>query len=274
MGGRRLAQRRRGHRAAGRRRPRLGRRPGHRRRSSGTADARFFGTLPEDGPPLTVAESINRTLAELLAADPSVLVFGEDVGAKGGVYGVTRGLAGTAGSDRVFDTAARRADDPRTRPRHGRLRHVADPGGPVPRLRAQRHRPTPWRGSDVVLLLHRAVRQPDGRAHRRLRLPEGLRWSLPQRQRPRWSSRPPRCRRRLAGDRHRRRGDAADVRRSGEDRRNRVPLRRADRPVPHARPARRRRRGLAVAVRRARGVVTDARSDRQRPTSPATATTS
>jgi 2-oxoisovalerate dehydrogenase E1 component len=65
---------------------------------------RFFGTLPEDGPPLTLAESINRTLAELLAADPSVLVFGEDVGAKGGVYGVTRGLQRMAGSDRVFDT--------------------------------------------------------------------------------------------------------------------------------------------------------------------------
>ena len=66
--------------------------------------ARFFGALPETGPPLTLAESINRTLAELLAADPSVLVFGEDVGAKGGVYGVTRGLQRMAGADRVFDT--------------------------------------------------------------------------------------------------------------------------------------------------------------------------
>jgi 2-oxoisovalerate dehydrogenase E1 component len=65
---------------------------------------RFFGSLPEDGPPLTLAESINRTLGELLAADPSVLVFGEDVGVKGGVYGVTRGLQRMAGSDRVFDT--------------------------------------------------------------------------------------------------------------------------------------------------------------------------
>ncbi len=65
---------------------------------------RFFGSLPEDGPPLTLAESINRTLGDLLAADPSVLVFGEDVGVKGGVYGVTRGLQRMAGSDRVFDT--------------------------------------------------------------------------------------------------------------------------------------------------------------------------
>ena len=33
-----------------------------------------------------------------------MLVFGEDVGAKGGVYGVTRGLQKAAGADRVFDT--------------------------------------------------------------------------------------------------------------------------------------------------------------------------
>ena len=53
---------------------------------------------------LTLAESINRALAGLLADDPAVLVFGEDVGAKGGVYGVTRGLQKVAGADRVFDT--------------------------------------------------------------------------------------------------------------------------------------------------------------------------
>jgi 2-oxoisovalerate dehydrogenase E1 component len=53
---------------------------------------------------LTLAESINRALAELLDADPGLLVFGEDVGVKGGVYGVTRGLQKQAGSERVFDT--------------------------------------------------------------------------------------------------------------------------------------------------------------------------
>ncbi len=40
----------------------------------------------------------------MLAADDSVLVFGEDVGAKGGVYGVTRGLQRSAGRRQVFDT--------------------------------------------------------------------------------------------------------------------------------------------------------------------------
>jgi len=53
---------------------------------------------------LTVAQAINRTLADLLEAHPELLVFGEDVAAKGGVYGVTRGLQKRFGAVRVFDT--------------------------------------------------------------------------------------------------------------------------------------------------------------------------
>jgi 2-oxoisovalerate dehydrogenase E1 component len=65
----------------------------------------FFGaTLPEDEAPLTLAETINRTLGEVLLARPTSLVFGEDVGVKGGVYGVTRGLQRKAGAARVFDS--------------------------------------------------------------------------------------------------------------------------------------------------------------------------
>lgn len=54
--------------------------------------------------PLTLAESINAALGEALATRPEVLVFGEDVGRKGGVYGVTRGLQRRFGVTRVFDT--------------------------------------------------------------------------------------------------------------------------------------------------------------------------
>jgi 2-oxoisovalerate dehydrogenase E1 component len=54
--------------------------------------------------PLTVAQAINRALLDVLAAHPGALVFGEDVAVKGGVYGVTRGLAKKAGAGRVFDT--------------------------------------------------------------------------------------------------------------------------------------------------------------------------
>jgi len=58
----------------------------------------------EEARPRTLAESINATLDELLAADHRVIVFGEDVGVKGGVYGVTARLARKHGAARVFDT--------------------------------------------------------------------------------------------------------------------------------------------------------------------------
>jgi 2-oxoisovalerate dehydrogenase E1 component len=53
---------------------------------------------------LTLAQSINRTLSDAMAEQPDVLVFGQDIGAKGGVYGVTRGLQKQFGNARVFDT--------------------------------------------------------------------------------------------------------------------------------------------------------------------------
>ncbi len=64
----------------------------------------FGENLPEREGPLTLAESINRALADVLASTPGALVFGEDVGAKGGVYGVTRGLQKRFGAARVFDS--------------------------------------------------------------------------------------------------------------------------------------------------------------------------
>jgi 2-oxoisovalerate dehydrogenase E1 component len=57
-----------------------------------------------DAAPMTVAQAINRALADALARHPEALVFGEDVARKGGVYGVTRGLQQKAGQARVFDT--------------------------------------------------------------------------------------------------------------------------------------------------------------------------
>ncbi|HVM16992.1 MAG TPA: thiamine pyrophosphate-dependent enzyme [Gaiellaceae bacterium] len=57
-----------------------------------------------DGEPVTLAQAINAALAQELERDRSVLVFGEDVAVKGGVYGVTRGLQRRFGAARVFDT--------------------------------------------------------------------------------------------------------------------------------------------------------------------------
>ena len=53
---------------------------------------------------LSMQQAINRALRVLLAEDPKVLVFGEDVGALGGVFRVTDGLQKEFGEQRVFDT--------------------------------------------------------------------------------------------------------------------------------------------------------------------------
>jgi 2-oxoisovalerate dehydrogenase E1 component len=65
---------------------------------------RVFGRLPETEAALTLAQAINRTLQDAGAHIPGLLVLGEDVARKGGVYGVTRGLQRKLGSSRVIDT--------------------------------------------------------------------------------------------------------------------------------------------------------------------------
>src|SRR6476659_6182980 len=58
----------------------------------------------EAGERMTLAQAVNAGLVNVLERHPEALVFGEDVGVKGGVYGVTRGLQARFGPDRVFDT--------------------------------------------------------------------------------------------------------------------------------------------------------------------------
>jgi 2-oxoisovalerate dehydrogenase E1 component len=74
------------------------------RADAATRARAFNGKVPEEAGDLTLAQSINAALADALAARKEVLVFGEDVGRKGGVYGLTRGLQATFGAARVFDT--------------------------------------------------------------------------------------------------------------------------------------------------------------------------
>ncbi|WFE67218.1 thiamine pyrophosphate-dependent enzyme [Micromonospora sp. WMMD714] len=64
----------------------------------------FGGRPPELAGPLTLAQSINAALADGMLSHPQLAVFGEDVAAKGGVYGVTKGLRERFGAARVFDT--------------------------------------------------------------------------------------------------------------------------------------------------------------------------
>lgn len=59
----------------------------------------------ESGELLRLPEAIRRTLRRELEVNPKVLVFGEDVGVKGGVHLVTEGLQKQFGAARVFDTS-------------------------------------------------------------------------------------------------------------------------------------------------------------------------
>ena len=52
----------------------------------------------------TMAKAINSALADAMAEDEKVVVFGEDVGALGGVFRVTDGLTQKFGEERCFDT--------------------------------------------------------------------------------------------------------------------------------------------------------------------------
>jgi 2-oxoisovalerate dehydrogenase E1 component len=73
----------------------------------GAREAAWDGSLPEDATAPnahTLAGLINAALADEMARRPEVVVFGEDVARKGGVYNVTHGLQRRFGAGRVFDT--------------------------------------------------------------------------------------------------------------------------------------------------------------------------
>ncbi|MFM8780369.1 MAG: alpha-ketoacid dehydrogenase subunit beta, partial [Gemmatimonadota bacterium] len=74
--------------------------------SRGERDALRGTDVPApDGPPLRFAEAVRRTLRRELEVNPKLVVFGEDVGKKGGVHLVTEGLQRDFGAARVFDTS-------------------------------------------------------------------------------------------------------------------------------------------------------------------------
>lgn len=89
------------------------------KKEDGTEDIQLVGGLaaeehrfpesseqPEPGKQrINIVEGIRRTLEYELESNPKLLVFGEDVGAKGGVHAVTMGLQTAYGEERVFDTS-------------------------------------------------------------------------------------------------------------------------------------------------------------------------
>ncbi len=54
---------------------------------------------------INIVEAVRRTLEKELELNDRLVVFGEDVGAKGGVHAATGGLQSRFGEDRVFDTS-------------------------------------------------------------------------------------------------------------------------------------------------------------------------
>ena len=72
---------------------------------SAEARAALFGAeIKAMAEPQPMSRLINWALADLMLAFPEVVLMGEDVGRKGGVYGVTQKLAARFGRGRVIDT--------------------------------------------------------------------------------------------------------------------------------------------------------------------------
>ena len=71
-----------------------------RRRGPPTATIRERGLMPTQ----TFIEAVREGMAEEMRRDERVIVLGEDVGKKGGVFLATDGLWAEFGDDRVIDT--------------------------------------------------------------------------------------------------------------------------------------------------------------------------
>jgi 2-oxoisovalerate dehydrogenase E1 component len=61
--------------------------------------------LSQAGPRINLIDAVKRTLELEMQANPRILVFGEDVGVKGGVHGATAHMQEKFSAERVFDTS-------------------------------------------------------------------------------------------------------------------------------------------------------------------------
>ncbi len=74
-------------------------------RGAGVVAAPTSNAPAPEGARINMITAIRRTLDHERSVSPRVLIFGEDVGPKGGVHGVTLGLQEKHGAERVFDTS-------------------------------------------------------------------------------------------------------------------------------------------------------------------------
>ena len=73
--------------------------------NSGYKSPKLTDEPKPEGQRINMVTAIRRVLDQELTNNPRVLVFGEDVGPKGGVHAVTLGLQEKFGRERVFDTS-------------------------------------------------------------------------------------------------------------------------------------------------------------------------
>jgi 2-oxoisovalerate dehydrogenase E1 component len=73
--------------------------------TKGYAAPRSTETPRPEGQRINMVTAIRRTLDHELEINPRILLFGEDIGPKGGVHAVTLGLQDKHGAGRVFDTS-------------------------------------------------------------------------------------------------------------------------------------------------------------------------
>ncbi|MBU3699019.1 MAG: pyruvate dehydrogenase [Candidatus Kapabacteria bacterium] len=73
--------------------------------AEGIAPEPTSSVITEEGPRINLIEAVKRTLDHELGVNPRCVVFGEDVGVKGGVHGATVDLQVRHGAGRVFDTS-------------------------------------------------------------------------------------------------------------------------------------------------------------------------
>ena len=126
---------------------------------------------------------INWALTDLMLEHREIAMMGEDIGPKGGVYGVTAKLHDRFGPGRVINTLL---DEQSILGLAIGMAHngfVADAGNPVPRLSPQCRGPDPRRGGDAVSFFSNGqYTNPMVHPHCRAWLPEGLWRAFPQRQ--------------------------------------------------------------------------------------------
>ena len=136
-----------------------------------------------DGNPDTMVAAINRTLKDEMAANPHMVVFGEDIAdatheanlaevpGKGGVFKVTLGLQRALRLGSRLQFHARGGRDRRPGVRHGHPRTQAGGRDSVLRLHLAGDDAAPRRSVDAALSLEQHVLVPDGHSRRNRRVP-------------------------------------------------------------------------------------------------------